>query len=332
MKAWLAAILLALSEGPRARVEGLASDDKKSVPVVCPVDGAKFTAIEIIHTNQLGGRDYDFCPHAFKTTPLEFYVWVCPSCSFAGLKKDFAAPLSDDEKKALREGLKPLEPIRKGARQADIPGHVKYDLLAQVLQFRKAKPDEVARAWLHASWVCRQRGAVYLDGFDEWEALRDGYSLNQEPIKLAKKNRTDFELEVARKIEKEIGEKRHARGVNRILARYLLAYLHRKHGENPDAERWLAELDGLKGENSVVDDAAARMRASIALERGFQKKAIEIYAASPDPTGEIAYVLGELCRRTGDSASASTWYKKAIDTSPSDALKKLASDQSAKLR
>src|SRR6187549_2943212 len=121
-----------------------ASDIHKPVKVTCPVDGTKFDAIEITATNQWGGRDADGCAHAYNTTPMESYVWVCPTCKFAGRKKEFDATLPD------------------AAKQAQIPGHVKYDLLAQVAQIRKAAPEEIGRAWLHASWSCRQQGVTYL--------------------------------------------------------------------------------------------------------------------------------------------------------------------------
>jgi hypothetical protein len=323
--AWLFAVLLA------------ASDVQKQVKVTCPVDGTKFEATEITGTNHWGGRDADGCTHAFNTTPMESWIWVCPVCKFAGRKKDFETPIPEAERKALVEGLKPLAEIRKDARQAQIPGHVKYDLLAQVAQLRKAPPEEAGRAWLAASWSCRQQGAVYLADFDEWEALRDRYTLNQKPIAFGlNKNRTDFELDAARKLEKDLDAKMYEKGPNRVLARYLAHYLWRKHGENVAAERWLAELEKLKGENSVVDDAAAKSRALLVPEREFQKKALESYKAAIDGgtidrklAPEVAYLLGELSRRLGDAKAASGWYQKCLDAAETDALKKLAAAQKA---
>jgi uncharacterized protein (DUF2225 family) len=312
-------------------------DDRKQGKATCPVDGTKFDVIEIAASNHWGGKDADGCPHAFKTTPLEFLVWVCPACKFAGRKKDFDGTLPDADKKALLEGLKPMAEIRKDAKQGQIPGYVKYDLLAQVSRIRKAPSEDAGRAWLHAAWSCRQQGAVALDDFDEWETLRSSYNLNQTPMQFGlTKNRTDFELDVARKIEKELEAKRYERGLNRILARYLAAFLLRKHGENDAAERWLAELEKMKGENSIVDDAVAKTRVLLPLEREFQKKALEAYRAAYDGGSldkkvapEAAYLLGELSRRTGDPKSAVAWYQKALETSDSDPLKKLAALQKA---
>lgn len=314
-----------------------ASDVQKTVKVTCPVDGTKFEASEITATNPWGGRDADGCPHAYNTTPLESYVWVCPGCKFAGRKKDFDTPIPEADRKALAEGLKPLVEIPKDAKQAQIPGHVKYDLLAQAASIRKAAPEESGRAWLHAAWSCRQQGAPPLADFDEWEALRGRYNLNQKPMDFGlSKNRTDFELDAARKVEKDIDAKLYEKSPNRLLARYLAAYLWRKHGETVAAERWLSELEKLKGENNIVDNAAAKMRASIPMEREFQKKAQEAYGAAYESASldkkvraEVAYLIAELARRQGDAKTALAWYQKALDGTDSDPLKKLIAAQKA---
>jgi len=311
------------------------SDIQSPVKVKCPVDGTSFEATEIKGTNHWGGRDADGCAHAYNTTPLESYVWVCPACKFAGRKKEFEGAMPDADKKALADGLQPLVEIKRDAKQSQIPGHVKYDLLAQVALIRKAPAEEVGRAWLGASWSCRQQGAVYLSDFDEWESLRDRYNLNQKPIQFGlTKNRTDFELEAARKLEKDIEAKLYEKGPNRILARYLAQYLWRRHGETAAAERWLVEIEKLKGENSIVDDAAAKSRALLALEREFQKKALESYRSSYEGGSldrkvapEVAYLLGELLRRQGDAKGSLPWFQKCLETTDSDPLKKLAAAQ-----
>jgi tetratricopeptide (TPR) repeat protein len=86
-----------------------------------------------------------------------------------------------------------------------------------------------------------------------------------------------------------------------------------------------------------VDDAVAKTRALLPLERDFQKKAIEAYLAAYEGGAldrklapEVAYLLGELHRRTGDAAAALTWYGKAIESSDSEPLKKLAAEQKAR--
>ena len=335
-------VLLVLASTP--------SDEKKKVDVVCPLDGTSFKGVRIVQTNQWGGIDKDFCPHAFKTRPLESYVWVCPSCHFAGLRKDYEAGLTEAGKAALRDKLKPVEPIARRAKQSDIPGHVKYDLLAQVRALKGSPDEDVGQAYLYASWSCRQRGAVYLNYFDEWEKVRDKYGFNRTPLQLGVdkktkkiKNRTDYEFECVKKVEKDLeSNKFFTYGVNRRLAghlgRYLAAYIHRKHGENFEAERWLKELQAMRGENSVIDDAARTMRVSIDCERKFQKKALERYAAAveknslkPHVRAEIAYLVGELYRRLGDPQSSAKWYERSLGFSPSGAIKELVTQQQPKV-
>ena len=316
---------------------GVPSDEKKPVDAVCPVDGTKFTAYEV-SSNRWGGQDADFCPHALKTTPMELWIWVCPGCHFAGRPADFKLKFTDPERRALQEGLRPSQAIKYGAKQTDVPGHVKYDLVAQAAKIRSLGSEQAGLAWLHASWCARQQGAVDFQDFDEWDKLGAGYGLAQTPMQLGpKKNRTDFDLDAARRVAADIEAKKYEKAPNRILARYLSAFLYRKHGENVEARRWLAEVEKLKGENSVVDDAAARMRASFDLEASYQTLAIDAYIAAIDSkklekriAAEAAYVIAELFRRQGQQDSAASWYQTAVDSTESEELKKLALQQKAK--
>lgn len=312
----------------------LALDEKKSVDVVCPVDGHKFTAWEVTATNEWGGVDRDFCKHAYKTRPRELYVWVCTKCKFAGGKKEFAASLTDEQKKALKD-LKPGTEIRMGMRQDDIPGWAKYDLQAQARRLLGAPADESGKAWLAAAWCWREEGAIYFDEFDEWEKLFASYGLAKAPLDLGKKNRSEFELEIAKKVEKDLASNRY-KGLTLQLARYLAAYLQRRHGENEGALKWIAELDKQKGENSIVDDAVALMKKSIDEERRFQKLALEsLERAFQDgklekkPLSEIAYVIAETRRRLAERKVASEWYAKCLELTTDETLKKMATEQKA---
>lgn len=315
----------------------LGSDEKKEVKTTCPVDGFSFRAVEIVETNWWGGRDADFCPHAFKTTPLEYFVWTCPSCGYTAKAKEFAAEVPEPVRGRLREGLKPREPIARDASQKEIPGHVKYDLLAQGATLRGRPAMEIGVAWLHAAWSCRQQGAVDLRHFEEWDRIRQRYGFARKPIELRGRNRTPFELDLARRVERDIGKKA-VFGANRYLARYLAAHTFRKHGELAAAERWIKELEPFREENSVVADAADRMLASIPLEREFLRKALERYteaAASKDlipvQATEVTYLVGELHRRLDEPKAAAEWFDKALQRGPSDTLRKLIETQQSLL-
>lgn len=303
------------------------ADERKNVEVTCPADGHKFTAIEVVSTNDWGGVDRDFCRHAYKTRPMELYVWVCPKCFFAGRKRDF-------EGTAKKVELKPAVRIVPGMKQDAIPGWAKYDLMAQTRTALGAPPQETGKAWLSAAWCWREEGSIFLEDFDEWERLWTSYNLQKPPLELGRKNRTDFEFEIVRRIEKDIAAGRH-KGLNLLLAQYLCAYLWRRHGENIDALRWLDEAARMKGENSIVDDAVERTRRSIEEERRYQKLALAQLEAATGldrkSQGEIHYVVAETHRRLGDKAKALETYGKAIEVTPDEALRKLAAEQKSLL-
>src|SRR5262245_28434871 len=104
----------------------LAFDTLKPVDVVCPIDGTKFTAMEVVSTDAAwgwGGVDTDSCKHSYQSLPMEHYIWTCPSCYFSGGKAQFAAK---NTPAGIKGALKPAIQIPKGAKQDQIPGWVKY--------------------------------------------------------------------------------------------------------------------------------------------------------------------------------------------------------------
>ncbi len=318
----------------------LADETKKATPT-CPVDGTKFDAVEVVRSDAQyawGGLDADFCSHAFKTLPMEHYIWTCPKCHYSGGKADFDAKLvlTPEQKAAIQGNLKPLAPIRPNARQEEIPGHVKYDLAAQVLERLGRPAADVAKKRLHASWAARQAGTAWLEHLDEWTELREALGLEKSPMELGKKNRTDLDLEVAARVGKDVAGK-DVKTTDVLLRKYACAWLTRRHGENVEALAWIAELEKAKGFNSVVDEATAKMKESIAAERIHQAKAAEGYAAAleagsvpAERRGETQYLLGELKRRLGDKAAAASWFAKCLEGAPEAALKKRAEDQKKK--
>jgi uncharacterized protein (DUF2225 family) len=307
------------------------ADTHKKVDVVCPLDGTRFTATEVVSTDASlgwGGVDTDTCRHAFRTLPMEHYVWTCPACSFSGTKDDFnpKRSLSDDTKRKLKGALKPAVPIAAKAKQEDIPGWVKYDLLAQVEAAKGSPPLVVAWRHLNAAWAARQSGAVRLDDYDDWVEASTSAGFEKVPLDLGKKNRSEEDLVACKKLESDLGK---YKGTPLLLRRYLLAMVYRRRGENVDALRWLDELDKSKGENSIVDDAAKQLRESIAIERAQQAKAAALYAKAvedasmdSDTKFKCLYQLGEISRRSGDKAAAEGWYQKALQSTSDEALKK----------
>ena len=316
-------------------------DTLRKVDVVCPIDGTRFAATEVVSTDASlgwGGVDTDACRHAFRTLPMEHYVWTCPSCWYSGSKEDFDPKKrpADDFKRKIKGALKPAIPMAAGSKQDQIPGWVKYDLFAQVEAIKGSSTIDVAWRHLNAAWAARQSGAVRLDDYDDWLEASKSAGLERTPLELKSKNRSEEDLAACRGLEKELGKHK---GTALLVRQYLLAMTYRRRGENVDALRWLDEVDKSKGENSIIDDAAKKVRESISVERAQQKKAAALYAkAGEDPAVDISskakcfYMLGEIARRHGENADASAWYAKCISTAADEALKKLAAAQKALLK
>lgn len=306
-----------------------APDETEPVDVVCPVDGTKFKAARLKRTNFWGGTDRDFCQHAYKTFPLEVQVWICPGCSYGGTEAQFSGAdgkpivLDDATKRKLREELKPANALPKRVTQENVPAWVRFDLMAQGLKLRGAPAREIAVAYLYGAWIVRQRGVTYLQYFEEFEELYARYGLDKQPLDLwgsKVTNRTDYDLGKAAKLVEDIGEGRF-RGTNLLLARYLAAYVYRKHGENAEALALHEQIeDEAEKTNSIVHGALATMKASIDLERGLQGKALAAFEeAALDAKitgaerGDVLYQTGEIQRRLGRADEARAAYRKAIE-------------------
>lgn len=320
---------------------GFLSDETRRIQLTCPLDGTQFGAVEVVRSDVAwawGGLDADFCAHAFKTLPMEHYVWTCPKCHFSGGKAEYDPKnaLTDDQKKALLGKLEPASPIRAGTKSEEIPGHVKYDLFAQVLTKLGRPALDVGNRHLHASWAARQAGTAWLDYFDEWVELRTSLGLERSPMELGKENRTDLEFKVCEKVAKEVAGK-DVKTTDTLLKKYLLAYSYRKHGENVDALKWLDELAKAKGFNSVVDAGCGKLRASIEVERSHQRKALARFKEAVEKgdltdakRAETQFQLGELHRRLGEKAEAVAWYSKCLETAKDEILRKRAEAQKKK--
>lgn len=317
----------------------LPRDDEKPVDVTCPVDGHKFKAVYIAMSNGWGGTDTDFCRHAYNTRPLALRCWTCPQCKFSGLPADFGVEIKrvkdkDDEfvyktveiaadlKEKLKADLKPAKAVGKSTPQRDIPGWIKYDLLAQTYAISGKRHLDIGNAYIYAAWDHRQAGFTYLDNFEEFIDLWNKYKLDVKPLDLNNQkitNRMEYETAKAKLIKDDIAGKKY-KGVNLLLTRYIAATLHRKHGENDEALALIDAMgDDLKG-NSVVEAAVKKMKQTIEDERAYQKKALAEFELAaekdglkPAELGDVHYMCGEIARRLGDKEKARAAFQKAAD-------------------
>lgn len=306
----------------------LHATNRKKVSVKCPVDGTSVSAWEVVSKTDWGGIDTDLCRHEYSgVQPNDLYVWVCPTCYYASDHSSFTKEISDNDEKVLTGALKPMETIKKNASQDDIPGWVKYDLLAQKYQLLGKEERLVAEAYTRASWSVRQNGMSKLADFDEFEAIRERYHLNLLPYDFQRNktykekyggNRTFYELEKVKDIEKDIASGKVVKS-DLLFAKYLAANIYRTHGENGQSLKWLTQLQKETGQNSVIDNAVVEALKSIETETNFQKKAIQSYVAALDKglftkeqTPEAQYLIGELSRRIQDDKTAIEWFDKCI--------------------
>lgn len=289
----------------------LAHAGDKTVDVTCPIDGTKFKATQVSPRPAFGGIDRDFCQHAACKCPLELQVWVCPTCYFAGTEKDYA----DKSKPDLKGKLKPCEDF-KGA----MPGHVKFDLLAQVRKLKGNGRDAIGTAYLWAAWTARHRGELEdrVEDFEEFAALRRAYGFEKKPLDLGKENRTDYELRIIQKVEQDLAANKY-KEPQLSLAKYLCALTYRRHGELEAAGKWIDDLIKNKGSNSIIDEEIEKMARTIEIEKPFLRKALEEFKAHLEQEKDkakvcqYAYMAGELHRRLGEKKEAEAMYTRAID-------------------
>lgn len=322
-------------------------DETEPVQATCPVDGTSFKAARLKRTNFWGGTDRDFCRHAFKTFPLEVQVWICPGCGYCGTEAQFSVEgkepvvFDDAVKRKIREGLKPATALPKKVTQDNVPAWVRFDLMAQSQKLRGASPRETAVAYLYGAWITRQRGVTYLQYFEEFEELYARYGLDKQPLDLwgsKVANRTDYDLGKAGKLVEDI-DKGRFRGTNLLLARYLAAYVYRKHGENNEALALYETIcEEAEKSNSIVHDALVTMKESIDLEREMQRKALaEFEEAAKDAKltgaerGDVFYQIGEIHRRLGRADGARDAYKKAIENEGTGEQTKIWAEEQLKL-
>jgi len=306
------------------------ADNDKIVDVTCPVDGTKFKAVLIGKLYPLGGVDRDHCPHSGGKPELQHLVWTCPTCFFTGLKDEFEyaegrevvkakSPPSADSKAKLLGKLTPMEKLPEKVDALAIAGEVKFDLLAQARALRGDAALEIAKAYLQAAWVVRQAAAPSLTDFEEYNELVSKYKLNDPKRFLDKSSRrSDLELEDAFKIEEDIAKGK-VKGAKELLSRYLILELNRKHGEHTRAAKWIADLEGRKGLNSVVDGLVPRVKASIDRERGFQRKALEQLVKAAEKPGlseadrmSLDYMIAEQHRRLEERDKAREGFDKVL--------------------
>ena len=322
--------------------------------VTCPVCDVAFKAYRISSTNSFGGQDTDFCVHARGTPPGPYTVWTCPKCYYSNFAGSFEAGVSEESKEKILAELTPPWPIKEDMSQKDIPGWVKFDLLATVARWEGANEANVAGVYLQASWAARlelercfqplyedahTRGAfedrddvldligtvLYQD-----EALRPRLEGFSEKVRglwqevsggdLRSMNPKDLDMKVAQALLAEVatGE---LSPVDSALQEFEAAALYRARGENGLAVPMLQRLQESEVLFPPFRAVSRNMLESIEIERRFQREALETVEEAiekgllkDEALAVHQYLAGELLRRLEEPERAASWYQSALES------------------
>jgi HEAT repeat protein len=298
--------------------------------VTCPVCDFTFKAFGVTSTNSFGGQDTDFCVHARGTPPRPYGVWTCPKCYYSNPASKFADVPSEGTAKRILEELKPPWPIKEDMSQKDIPGWVKFGLLATVAQWEGANEADLAGIHLQASWAARlQLQWALAPLFKNAQMQGKLAALSERVDRLMQEtaegdpdstNPRDLEVKAAGALLDEVREGK-LPPEEVPLQEFLAALLYRGRGENPQAVSVLARLKESEGSAPALRAVCRNLLESIDIERRFQRetlgmieKAMEKGLLKGQDLAVNQYLLGELHRRLGEPEKAVPWYRKAIES------------------
>lgn len=289
-------------------------------PLDCPVCGQNFVTVACTQSNTRGGIDRDLFARALGPQPEFYRISTCPRCGYSGYDTDFDPRLvlpPDVKSRILQDPKLPL-PADFGPESdpRELDASVRYELAIRCYTWRQ-KPDE-ALAWLNlrAAWVARDAGAV-LPRDDRFARVMSYIERYRPPLEPGG-NQLDVEMQLATRVAEALA----LGDFNRYQRPYVelaLALILRRHGENRQAAPMLEHLAGETVFEAPMIDAIDRMRASIAVERRYQRQAADhferaLLAESIEPAnrGAACYLLGETYRRLGRDAEAARWLSAAL--------------------
>ncbi len=305
----------------------------RTVEAKCPVCDHGFSASQLMSSNSFGGYDSDLCPHAMGSSPLINAIWGCPSCHFCGFSSAFEKPFTDSEKQELKQWLKQnvkIEDYEKDAEAADsydfIPVYRRYEIAAELSIRNKASAIETAHLFLKAAWCCRNLGLIRqksdtkLDSVVSEKSAQVLFKFLDETARKIKPsaNRASDMVQIVKKAAASFSSLQ-IQEADLAQSYLTMAKLLRSSGENQLAQDFLAkslEKDASEQNAQLI----TAIRASIAAEARYQKKAIEWFEQAlqqPDQTGkekpETLVMLADTCRRTGNNAGAKKYFLQLFE-------------------
>ncbi len=315
----------------------------------CPLCGTKFMATVILSTNNLGGVDYDLCPHAIGSSPLSSSVWGCPYCNFCGSPGNFDKTYSSEEKNKIKQWLAANYPptIEKPTQQEandeedeynrgrnhlsynNLPAYKRFEIAAQIAELEKKTNYQIGNLYLRAAWCARAQTTIYKDNNEnnyEFSHLIDGRDnkiISKEMDNIVKKlDHAEAEMitmaDIFIKISDKIENMKIDNEQEKLACYCAMASNLRSSGENTKAEVFIKKAEKCKNADKV-SKLFEGLRNSIDIERNYQKKVISFLTKSlnddlnASALLEVNLLLGEMNRRTENYKEAQKYYAKLME-------------------
>lgn len=293
-----------------------------TVDLTCPVCQSTVQAVVVTSYDDEAGVGRDLMEWSRAGSPLYLQPITCPACSFSARRASSfggAVPyavLQKLEARRLPEHT-PIQPnsesrLRYGQgleSSQTVPVWIRLMLTAQQKEWEAVAAAERANAWMEVAWAIR----LEQNPFDELlKKVPDSdflplFARLEDP----ESNQAVEEVELAREMLQNLSQGEEQSWRDLVLAGFML----RRHGEFAELEARLSLIESRLGA-----DLRADLEASIALERQYLARALEVVdgemlgraAEGTPPQPILLYLSGELRRRLGRPEPAREQYLKAL--------------------
>lgn len=306
----------------------------ETVEYRCPSCGRSVEAEQAMSTSTFGS-DTDLMPLSLGAPAFPAAAITCTGCLYSGHSSDFGktVALTQAQKDAIRDKVRPMLPLKKGAASGDVPAFVRFDLMAQVYQIRGMSEFEIGNAFLLASWAGKldfPGQSIFAADHEHRLQERSGkIEKDLPPIDLAKVGMRDYSLKRA---EQFLTAANTNTGEAQLACLWMAMRAYWQYGEINKVQEISRRCGESLGPDTagkleqVLRDAAARQKMfqvnaathfEAAAKVAKTKKAEPAQAVegeedgSPPPAGVLYYLAGELHRRGGDPDKARQLFRIA---------------------
>ncbi len=260
----------------------------------CPLGDDTVRIFVKVSDNLVGGWDADTATYSANGQWRSHKVATCANSLFSLFGEDMRTFQPDPDLRARVE--RALANAKRELSNPDEPQvWERYRIAARMYAEMGRTPLFMAELWLEASWTVRDNGVGYYEGLAGPKITRD--LLNAGNAELAK------ELSVAQ----------------RRSVLFNLARVAHRGGYPAERDRLIAEY---KSTGALAEREAAailRLEEAARIEPMYQREALRFFLEAAqqqrltdEEAARVAYLVGELSRRLGDTATARTYLQKAL--------------------